>query len=486
MACRALRASRKAATPARAAVVSGRAVPWIALLAYLTCATFALPQAAAATYFVSDDGDDTLDGRGEVRVGASGPWKSLSRLGLAPIQPGDRVLFRCGDRFSGSIVLHVQGGRGPLSTAGGIAFGAYGDCRSGAQPVLDGAMEVRPKRKEDGLWVVQSENATSYVEVDGVEVPEAATRGRTRPSAGDPQPPVADQLSLAQFGEAALQPVVGSRLTIRTRDWLVEELEVAALAGDRLRLVRPPKFPLVRGLTWTLTRAPSLLGAGNTGWTYDPVSKSLLIRRPSASWTSVRISQELPLLKLRATVPVVIEDLRFENAGMTAVDVEGSADVSLKRLVISNARRHAVHVAHVRQAAITDVVITGTGGDAVILRDVEQALVQNSVVKRSGASPILLPSVAAITLERVAKSKVVRNVVDGASYVGIRFGEGAVVEGNLLLNTCLRLSDCGAIYTWQVSPARAREVAFVRHNVIIGVYGESSVKLGSNVYAVGV
>jgi hypothetical protein len=49
---------------------------------------------AASLYYVSAAGCDSNDGRSPEDA-----WRSLTRIGRHPLQPGDVVLFRCGDTW---------------------------------------------------------------------------------------------------------------------------------------------------------------------------------------------------------------------------------------------------------------------------------------------------------------------------------------------------------------------------------------------------
>ena len=63
------------------------------------------------TYYVSNDGDDTNDGRSP-----EAPWKTLNQVSEAVFCPGDGVLFKRGDLF-----------RGRIKAQNGVTYGAYGE-----------------------------------------------------------------------------------------------------------------------------------------------------------------------------------------------------------------------------------------------------------------------------------------------------------------------------------------------------------------------
>jgi len=86
---------------------------------------------SATTYYISSSGNDANNGNTELT-----PWKSLTKVNssMSTFQPGDRILFRRGDTFYGTLVINKSGIAGAT-----ITFAAYG---TGAKPVLTGFTTV--------------------------------------------------------------------------------------------------------------------------------------------------------------------------------------------------------------------------------------------------------------------------------------------------------------------------------------------------------
>jgi hypothetical protein len=83
------------------------------------------PAVRAADYFVRAAGDDVHDGTTPDRA-----WKSIDRAGQHAFVPGDRLLFRGGQVFSGNLVLKVSG----FPTADKpVTVGSFGDGRATIQ-----------------------------------------------------------------------------------------------------------------------------------------------------------------------------------------------------------------------------------------------------------------------------------------------------------------------------------------------------------------
>ncbi|MEO5778812.1 MULTISPECIES: hypothetical protein [Arthrobacter] len=98
---------------------------------------------SATTYYVSDAGNDDNAGTSE-----KSPWKSLSRLNVAVLSPGDRVSLRRGDTWNGGLLVGQSGAEGAPITVTGygtgepptIVGGYSGDCVriQGSHVIVDG------------------------------------------------------------------------------------------------------------------------------------------------------------------------------------------------------------------------------------------------------------------------------------------------------------------------------------------------------------
>lgn len=84
----------------------------------------------ARIFYVSNDGDDTNSGLSEAE-----PIKSIEKVNILGLLPGDRVLFRRGDEF-----------RGKIKGLAGVTYSSYG---TGAKPVINGS---RRNFADPGLW----------------------------------------------------------------------------------------------------------------------------------------------------------------------------------------------------------------------------------------------------------------------------------------------------------------------------------------------
>lgn len=88
------------------------------------------PEIKGTKYYLSLEGDDGNDG-----LSPEKPWKSINKINVYPLKPGDGVFFRRSDVFRGNIAAKT-----------GVTYAAYG---KGKRPELRGSPF---DLAEKGLW----------------------------------------------------------------------------------------------------------------------------------------------------------------------------------------------------------------------------------------------------------------------------------------------------------------------------------------------
>ena len=94
--------------------------------------TTSAPAAASTIYYVSSAGDDDNDGLSEAT-----PFETIAKVNGLDLQPGDQVLFKCGNVWRTEQLILARSG----TESDPITFGSYpADCAN--QPVLSGAQPI--------------------------------------------------------------------------------------------------------------------------------------------------------------------------------------------------------------------------------------------------------------------------------------------------------------------------------------------------------
>ncbi|MGD7706398.1 hypothetical protein [Microlunatus sp. Y2014] len=108
------------------------------------------------TYYVAADGSDEAAG-----TTPATPWATTTKINSTTLRPGDRVLFRRGDRWDGNLVITDSGAPGAP-----ITIGSYG---SGSRPRIDAHLPG-----DDVLAATVLVHNAEYVHVQDLELTNTA------------------------------------------------------------------------------------------------------------------------------------------------------------------------------------------------------------------------------------------------------------------------------------------------------------------------
>jgi len=176
--------------------------------------------AAGADYYISSSGNDSNNGLTE-----SAPWKSIAKVNLvfSNFQPGDRILFKRGDTFYGSLIIKKSGISGAP-----ITIGAYG---SGEQPVITGFTTLTSWINEgNGIYSskVTSSAQTNMVTVNGAQV----GMGRYPDSGTNLTYSTATTTSITDPGIGDATDWAGAEVVINKNDWTLDRCKISDHTGD--------------------------------------------------------------------------------------------------------------------------------------------------------------------------------------------------------------------------------------------------------------
>lgn len=117
------------------ALLTTMAIPAVSAQELNESSEEAQPMAAAeltvsgSTYYVSNAGNDANDGKSEDQA-----WASLEKVNSVSWQPGDRILFKAGDVWNGSLKLRGISG----TQEAPIVFDKYGSDDPSIRPIING------------------------------------------------------------------------------------------------------------------------------------------------------------------------------------------------------------------------------------------------------------------------------------------------------------------------------------------------------------
>lgn len=441
--------------------------------------TLVCAPALALDYHVDAvDGQDTASGTAPAPAGVHGPWRTLEPVARTTFHPGDRLLLKCGQTFQGPVKVRTS----RLQGEGHVLLAGYGTCDERLRPVVTGARPLGISTLRAGELKVWKPGFTvGQVQVDGQPLMPArhpASGWFLWPHEGEATDPVAALTRWSGRGE-----LTGARARIRSQEWLVEERLIRA-GGPAGAFDTRLQYPLRKGVGVMLAGKAWMIGA-SPSWAWDDQARTLSLRMPPGSG-EVTASPEEPLLDIQGDGSVALQQWRLSDAGGDAMHVYLHATLRVKNLVVEKAALNGMLIRGVSHASIEDSQIDQTGRDAIVFHEIAQVSVKRNRIAGAGMWGLPGAALAAINAHRTERATIEENWVDRSAYIGIRYSGNATIRRNIVTRTCLRLSDCGAIYTWRLNPQQRLPGGRVENNTVVGVKGDTSVTFTQNHWFAGI
>ncbi len=212
----------------------------------------------------------------------------------------------------------------------------------------------------------------------------------------------------------------------------------------------------------------------------DPQARSLVVRPPlgAAQRGHLAVSLAAPLVRIAARGTVYVDGVALERAGGIALDISTAGAVDIDGLQIRDAALGGIRIRGASAVRVERCNIRRVGGDGILAQSSRSAVIRSNVLKDIATGPMPRPALAAINATQAAGAWISGNAVASAGYIGIRFRDGATVEGNLVESACVTMSDCGAIYSWRAEPSDLPLPSLVAGNAIVSARGNHEIKPG--------
>lgn len=382
---------------------------------------------------------------------------------------GQTVLLQCGHTYVGELKL---AGRRDITVR------TAGDCGTA---LLTPALPVSGWRRDPGhprVWVAELGFRPAHIELDR----------RFLPLAHHPNAPATWLRGQSRYRDelqAALpQPdLAGATIVWRAADWLIQTRAIARYDGRLLVLapgddegfgLLPDTEFYVEGKRWMLDSPGE--------WAYD--DGRLFVWPPDGDSPEGRLwaAPRARAIDASGSSGVRIDGVRISGATL-GIDGSGSRDLRIRDTTIDNSGEEAILAGtgtRIERVRVRGTVMNGVRADDEV-RDVR---ITDSQFEAIGMLGMPRRSKGAIVFEHARGVQVQRNRISDASYLGIRVFRDAIVTDNVIERACLRLADCGGIYTF----ARDRQPlnVAIERNHVSGLQGRSSYAIYLDDFANGV
>ncbi len=399
-----------------------------------------------ADYHVSAEGSDAADGRSPETA-----WQTIDKLNaeFASLEPGQRVAFRRGDAFRGT--LHV----GRSGTAGSpITIAAYG---AGPRPVLTGFTRVAGWTAEGGgvhSRVVECESPPEVVVVDGVQY----GLGRW-PNEGEwaYYESHVERASITDDELTAVPDWTGAELVLLANEWAIVRNAIVGHSGSTLAftssLADSAEYDLKDGWGYFVQNSRAALDAFGESY-YDPGTSTLYVyfgaEDPSAHAVDVATLDTLVTL-VPGTDHVTFDELAFAGANRQGIDCNGNDFVTIRDCELAFAGDYGIRVSGATNCSILATEISDSNDKGIYASGSPDLHVDGCTIRNTGTFAGLgLTSTQAhigIYASRGDNTVLENNRILNSGYSAINHGNtNGIVRHNLIDTYCFMMVDGGGIY----------------------------------------
>jgi len=281
-----------------------------------------------------------------------------------------------------------------------------------------------------------------------------------------------DDLDLAP--NQVLTPGLG--ITMRTNDWMIDELKIGSVSGNRIYMNAPSTHPLRKDWGYYLTGALWMLDRPGE-WFYDASTGNLFAwmfgdvappdTRVAHRIVGVDIAGESYVtleglhvrsfetgIRMQRTLGARVRNSTITDSGQNGIDAHASIAATIEWNAITNSGRDAISG------------FEATGGPAADRMTVRGNAIVNSGV-RDGAAGNALPVRTYAAVRAGTNALVTANEVRNSAFIAIWTANNSTVEKNFVIKPCLVMNDCGSIYVARQNTAMAR----IFNNIVMDPVG---------------
>ncbi len=444
-------------------------------------------QLFAMDYYISNNGSDNATG-----LSPEESIRTLDKINHLLLKPGDRILFKAGDTFTGTLNLKYSGNHDNP-----ITLSSYGGKK---MPELSGSLALTNiKHLGDNRYEAHCENETKYFYLDGklLIIAREPNNGFFTMDGGGIDYLVDMDQKLKK------EVITGSTVRMRITNWNYEYREAVDFSNYKIVFdsmlynTSFKNYACSKGYGYYLDNKAEFLDADNESY-WSPKEKKV-------SFISSRFTLHS---KLRAGV---VENGVILNSGVSNIIIENialkefleygiHAKGNNKNIQVKNCTFNGIikmgFYAEKRCANITiaNNILNDITGTGIRLKAPKQSIIENNRMKRIGLIPgygvdgingaigISVENLEELNLppEEVSSHNLIRNnYIDSTGYMSVRMdGFENIFEKNVVKNGLLTMNDGGLIHTYGADKTDGLNLNYthssiIRDNIFINCIGNT-------------
>jgi len=397
----------------------------------------------AIDYYVSSSGDD-INNSG---LSESSPWKTIGKVNsvFPSLNPGDKILFKRGDTFYGTIIVTKSG-----TAAARIVIGSYG---SGEKPVITGFKNLTDWSDEgNGIYSapLSSEALTNMVTVNGNQI----AMGRF-PDAGSNlvfESFKSSPLSITDTGLGDAVNWTGAEAVINVNDWSLDRCRISSHSGDVLIYsnLGSGAVPTNSGRYYFIQNNIKCLSTDNEWFHSFSDSRFYIFSNPSDK--TIKVSCLNYLISNNSYDYITIDGLNLTGAILFAIHMpNGSTYCTVQNCTVSNIGESGIRCDNASYHLYDNNFMTDINRSAIYCNNSGYFRITNNTIKNTGIIPggsFRATQNDGLYLYSCNNSVVQYNSITNTGYNGIYItGSKTEIINNYINFPCILLNDGGGIYT---------------------------------------
>ena len=396
----------------------------------------------ATDYYVSVKGDDSSSG-----LSPKTPWKTINKVNTEfyRMKPGDRILFKRGERFYGALKISRSGTSGSP-----IIISAF---ENGPSPVISGFIEISGWKIEgNGIYskAFKSESNPKVVLLNGINTP----LGRW-PNSG--WMTIDSHTGLRSLTDDVLGSEPnwkGAEVVVRSRTWVIDRRKIADHAGNTLTYASLSYEPVNGNGYFIQDHINTLDQQGE--WYYNESTFFMYFGSGSDPENNiVKISNIDYLTSIVNCNHISIENLCFEGANIHCFNLKNADFISIKNCETKFNGENGINAVNgCDYLTIRNNSVSQSNNIGIFIETSStHCNILNNKVEYSGSLPGMGQSgddsYSAIYCQG-HYSLISHNSITNTGYIGIRWGgQSSEVSFNFINYTCLCKDDGGGIYSYE-------------------------------------
>ena len=446
---------------------------------------------AADYHFSTSIGDDSRSATDAQNP--STPWKSITKLNsiAGTLNAGDRILFKRGDIFYGSIIIGKSG-----TAANPIVFGAFG---SGAKPIISGFSTINGWTSiSPNIWesntAVSTLSSCNVISINGTN----AAQGRT-PDAGYWTIGGTNGNSITD-GEnlnSAAFDWTGAQVVLRKYRWIMDKYTISSASGNTINFTNGGDA-IQTGWGYFIQNDIRTLNLQNE-WCYNATTKKVSIYS-TTSPVNVSVPTIDVAVNMNSKDYITFDNISFTGFNSTGINTTSRTGITIQNCDFKSIGVNAIYgYPNSNNLKVTGSTFTDINSRGIHAGSSSNAFISGNTLRNighyAGMGSNGDDSYTAI-ISHGDDGEVSYNSITNAGYVGIRWdGHGTVIKNNFVNTTNYIKDDGGGIYCYpnQLGPvAQTYTQRTVRDNIVINSIGaiaggtpSSNASEGMGIYADG-